>query len=81
VGKRVASITMDSSGVELTTEDGLKYSADIAVGADGVHSVVRAEMRRIAEQVDPSYFKGDETSSSCPTPCSFIDSADTADSE
>ncbi|KAH8885604.1 FAD/NAD(P)-binding domain-containing protein [Thozetella sp. PMI_491] len=62
VSKRVTDVKMNESGVELTTEDGSTYSADIVVGADGVHSAVRGEMRRIANKVDPSYFAGDETS-------------------
>ncbi len=64
IGKRVTNIQTAESGVEISTKDGETFTADIVVGADGVHSVIRREMRRIANEVDPKYFSGDEESSS-----------------
>jgi salicylate hydroxylase len=41
LGARCTSLDQDSSGVTLRFEGGLEARADLAVGADGVHSVVR----------------------------------------
>ncbi|KAH8646226.1 hypothetical protein BX600DRAFT_157932 [Xylariales sp. PMI_506] len=59
---RVANVEITDSGVEVTTTSGAKFKGDIVVGADGVHSAVRKEMRRIANKISPEYFVGDEES-------------------
>lgn len=55
VNKRVHEIVETDSGVEVLTKDGEVYFGDIVVGADGVHSIVRKEMRRMAAKVSPNH--------------------------
>lgn len=55
VNKRVHEIAETDSGVEVLTKDGDVYFGDIVIGADGVHSIVRKEMRRMAAKVSPSH--------------------------
>ncbi len=61
--KRAVAITTTKSGILIRTEDGDTFAGDIVVGADGVHSVVRREMRRIASQLSPGYFPAEEQKS------------------
>lgn len=44
LGKRLARFAEHADGVDLTFADGGTASADLLVGADGVHSVVRAQL-------------------------------------
>ncbi|RFU79752.1 fad binding domain-containing [Trichoderma arundinaceum] len=62
VNKRVVRIEMSEFSTTVVTRDGETFDADLVVGADGVHSTVRKEMRRIASEVSPGYFSGDEES-------------------
>ncbi|KAG6061916.1 hypothetical protein E4U16_002006 [Claviceps sp. LM84 group G4] len=50
--KKVVAITEspDKDTVVVKTSDGAEYAADIVVGADGVHSTVRSEIRRHVEE-------------------------------
>lgn len=41
LGQKVTDITQDASSVTLTTAGGRTFTADVAIGADGVHSQVR----------------------------------------
>jgi salicylate hydroxylase len=41
LGARVTSVEQDSSGVRIMLENGSVHEADVLIGADGVHSVVR----------------------------------------
>jgi salicylate hydroxylase len=41
LGRRVASVSETPDGAELTFTDGTTTGADVVVGADGIHSVVR----------------------------------------
>jgi 2-polyprenyl-6-methoxyphenol hydroxylase-like FAD-dependent oxidoreductase len=52
-GKKVVSIVEHEQGVRLTLEDGSWEEGDIAIGCDGVHSIVRAAMWQIANRVSP----------------------------
>jgi 6-hydroxynicotinate 3-monooxygenase len=52
LGSRLASLTERRDGVELRFEDGSVTSADIVVGADGVHSTVRESLFGV---VEPSF--------------------------
>lgn len=45
------------------TEDGHTYKGDLVVGADGVHSQVRAEMWRLAEEMKPGVISEAERNS------------------
>ncbi|PSN72628.1 FAD/NAD(P)-binding domain-containing protein [Corynespora cassiicola Philippines] len=58
--KGVAKVDQSSDGVRVTTQDGNNFSGDILVGADGIHSTVRREMWRIADQEQPDYFNQKE---------------------
>ncbi|KAE8151568.1 hypothetical protein BDV25DRAFT_171339 [Aspergillus avenaceus] len=62
-GRNVAHISPTDSGVSVTTEDGTQYDGDLVVGADGVHSVVRSEMWRIADLQQPGLISQKEKSS------------------
>ncbi|KAK3987578.1 hypothetical protein QBC44DRAFT_399988 [Cladorrhinum sp. PSN332] len=57
LNRRVKKIEqLSEDGVSVTTTDGSTYTGDLVVGADGIHSVVRAEMLRIASETRPGYF-------------------------
>jgi salicylate hydroxylase len=43
-GKRAASITNGPDGAGITFEDGTSADADILIGADGIHSIVRTAL-------------------------------------
>lgn len=43
-GAKVTSYLQDGSGVAVETEGGDTHSGDILVGADGIHSIIRAQM-------------------------------------
>ncbi|KAL4916543.1 hypothetical protein BDW62DRAFT_202532 [Aspergillus aurantiobrunneus] len=62
-GKRAVRVEMAEGGLpRVHVQDGSVYEGDIVVGADGVHSTVRAEMWRLADQLRPDtgIFKPDE---------------------
>lgn len=44
--KRVTRVDTVEGCVHVQTEDGSRYTGDIVVGADGIHSAVRKEMQR-----------------------------------
>ena len=67
VNKRVARVDVFDTHATVITQDGEAFTGDFVVGADGVHSTVRKEMRRIANDLAPQYFLGDEESSQCIT--------------
>ncbi|KAF6801054.1 FAD binding domain-containing protein [Colletotrichum musicola] len=53
-GKKLAEIRSTEDGVVVTCADGSSYAGSIVIGADGVHSAVRRQMRRLAIAEDPS---------------------------
>ncbi len=44
LGQKVVSINYDASRVVVKTATGNQYSANLVIGADGVHSIVRSEL-------------------------------------
>lgn len=67
-GKRVVRVEHLAESVIVHCKDGTCFPGDVVVGADGIHSKVRKEMRRYAyERGDGMLFKKDSTSKSCLT--------------
>ncbi|KAH8807124.1 hypothetical protein F5884DRAFT_879800 [Xylogone sp. PMI_703] len=60
VNKRVVMVNHRSDSVSVLCADGSEYVGDIVVGADGIHSIVRQEMQRYAEQVSPGLMRQDK---------------------
>lgn len=66
VNKAVTSVEREVSDLmRVTTYDGSVYRGNLVVGADGVHSRVRAEMWRLANSQSPSVFPEHEMSGGC----------------
>jgi 2-polyprenyl-6-methoxyphenol hydroxylase-like FAD-dependent oxidoreductase len=62
---RVSKVEYSSKGVSVYCDNGASFDGDLVVGADGIHSKVRSEMWRHAENTDPSAFNiKDKTSMS-----------------
>ena len=54
LGKGVLRVDLGSHNrVRVFTHDGDSYEGNLVIGADGIHSKVRAEMWRIANTVQP----------------------------
>ncbi|KAH8896928.1 FAD-binding domain-containing protein [Thozetella sp. PMI_491] len=66
--KHVQRVDVNDHGVVVKTADGSSYVGDILVGADGIHSSVRGEMWRIANEKAPGWIPIDEPSS---VPCDY----------
>lgn len=62
LSKKVVSVSQDGAKVKVTTQDGDEFVGDILVGADGVHSTVREEMWRLADQQQPGLIPASERS-------------------
>ncbi|KAI8630518.1 hypothetical protein F5Y19DRAFT_48544 [Xylariaceae sp. FL1651] len=60
VGKRVADIIESDDGVKVTLKDGLEYTGDLVVGADGVHSLCRELMWKHANETIEGYISAAE---------------------
>ena len=58
--KRVVTIDTMESAVQVVTKDGSTYEGDIVVGGDGIHSTVRQEMWRIANERQPGLIPATE---------------------
>lgn len=54
--KRIPSVDHSEDGVAVTCTDGTFIRGDVLVGCDGVHSVVRNEMWRLAHLHEPQSF-------------------------
>lgn len=59
-GKRVQTVELKADGVVVKTADGSVYTGDILVGADGIHSQVRSEMWRLADELSPGWIPSNE---------------------
>lgn len=58
--QRVVELQHGVDKVTAKTSDGTSYEGDLVIGADGIHSVVRTEMWRIANEESPGYIPVDE---------------------
>lgn len=67
-GKRVTEIRPLNRGSCVITADGSYYHGDLVVGADGVHSRVRSEIWRLAEQTPGRITAKEKTSLSIDKP-------------
>lgn len=54
-GKRVVTVNQDEKGATAYCEDGSRYRAQMVVGADGVHSVVRREVLKMVKEKDANF--------------------------
>ncbi|KAL6238507.1 hypothetical protein BDW75DRAFT_237394 [Aspergillus navahoensis] len=52
-GQDVTRLEPCPDGVLVSTEAGVEYRGDVVVGADGIHSVTRSQMWRIADNLRP----------------------------
>ncbi|EXJ84881.1 hypothetical protein A1O3_05556 [Capronia epimyces CBS 606.96] len=66
--KKVQSVELTDDGVVVKTSDNSSYQGDILVGCDGIHSAVRGEMWRIANDLSPGWIAADEHAS---VPCDY----------
>ncbi|KAL6914853.1 hypothetical protein FSST1_012613 [Fusarium sambucinum] len=70
--KRVNVVEHADNHVTVHTKDGSKYTGDIVVGADGIHSTVRQEMWRIAHDAKSDIFQLDPLADlQCESKCIF----------
>ncbi|KAL5872991.1 hypothetical protein ACKVWC_008611 [Pyricularia oryzae] len=60
LGKKVTRIDHIPGAARVYTEDGSSFEGSIAIGADGVHSVVRKELNRLAQKERPQAFPADQ---------------------
>lgn len=60
VNKRVLKVDHLPDKVRVHIEDGSSYDGDILIGADGIHSTIRKEMWRIADELEPGYIPTSE---------------------
>ncbi|KAL2069492.1 hypothetical protein VTL71DRAFT_14171 [Oculimacula yallundae] len=52
--KKVLSIEHGETSVTVSCEDGSRFTGDIVIGADGIHSRTRQEMQKFAEKTGPA---------------------------
>ncbi|KAK8869392.1 FAD binding domain protein [Apiospora arundinis] len=72
LNKKVGRIEHIAGGVRLKTLDGEIFDGSIAVGADGIHSSVRKEMNRMAQEAHSSAFPPNQDDEiPCYYKCSF----------
>jgi 2-polyprenyl-6-methoxyphenol hydroxylase-like FAD-dependent oxidoreductase len=69
IGTGVSSVNLTSDGVQATARNGDQYFGQILIGADGIHSTVRSEMWRLADEQQPSLFVLGEQKSALVTYC------------
>lgn len=60
---RIEQQTEEKDSTLVYTHDGCVYEADLVVGADGVHSVARAQMWKMAKALRPGAFPESERNS------------------
>lgn len=71
-GKGVQHVEQSAGGVRVRTTDGSVITGELLVGADGIHSTVRKEMWREADQARPDHFPlSDRTNTATKYCCIF----------
>ncbi|KAB2099375.1 hypothetical protein AG0111_0g12272 [Alternaria gaisen] len=71
-GKGVQHVEQFPGGVRVRTTDGSVFTGELLVGADGIHSTVRKEMWREADQARPDHFPlSDRTNTATKYCCIF----------
>ncbi|EUC41697.1 hypothetical protein COCMIDRAFT_8624 [Bipolaris oryzae ATCC 44560] len=60
MSQKVVRVEQTADTVKVSTKVGETYSAEVLVGADGIHSKVRREMWRLAANKLPGYFQSGE---------------------
>lgn len=63
--KRVTTVNLGENGVTVLASDASMFQGDILIGADGIHSTVRREMRRLANMTRPGWFDAGEEEGEC----------------
>ncbi|KAJ4178788.1 hypothetical protein NW755_012903 [Fusarium falciforme] len=72
LGNRVTKVVVTDHDATAITAEGLKYTGDMVVGADGVHSSVRNEMWKIASKLKPGLVRTAEAQEvKCDYTCIF----------
>ena len=63
--KKVTDIVESHDAIEVFLSDGTSETADIVVGADGVHSTVREKMWNYANLLEPGLIDVNEKKGTC----------------
>ncbi|KAF7520893.1 hypothetical protein G7054_g12620 [Neopestalotiopsis clavispora] len=72
VHQKVISIDHQSDHVLVNTQDGSVFRGQIVIGTDGVHSTIRKEIWRLANETDPSLIPAEDLDSvACEHACLF----------
>ncbi|KAH7348538.1 hypothetical protein BKA65DRAFT_594347 [Rhexocercosporidium sp. MPI-PUGE-AT-0058] len=61
-GRKVTSVEHSDEEVEVKCDNGEVYRGDVLLGADGTHSFVRSEMRKLIDKKDDKLLKDDKKS-------------------
>lgn len=55
MNQRVSHVELLADGIRVNTATGESFHGCILVGADGIHSAIRGEMCRLADELEPGY--------------------------
>ncbi|KAJ5787609.1 hypothetical protein N7457_002599 [Penicillium paradoxum] len=59
-GKKVSEVRLLGDSASVVTDDGSVFKGDLIVGADGIHSRIRSEMWRLADEISPGLITSQE---------------------